>query len=352
MSDDKWDDWRPHLAMIISNTSANPEINRRSISNLGDTLGARGDIYAAHFCYVLSQVDFGAYGSNNVKLVLIGANHHKPYSEFISSEAILLTEIYEYARKLSEPFTLVELQTFKFNMAVKMVDYGLVEKALLYIEQVAINIVSEPEKYKQSFINDVYVLGDRLKFHDPVCKDSDDDAANLPWLKNLAEIVGKCEKGEILEENNFSINNSHAAESNLETTDAHLQQTKWNVSQAEYSTENISSMMGNLDINSHASWQPKPVASSALSGPYNPSSEREVQYTNETASEAQSHYPSYQQDYWTQQQQQQQSFDQQDYLSPDYTQSEWQKSTKVQYTSEQQDTNHSEHQNKWTYEVS
>lgn len=192
-ADPRWDDWRPHLAMIISNTSANPEINRRSITTLGDTLFAKGDIHAAHLCYILAQIDFGAYGANGVKLVLIGANQNKPYSEFLTMEAIMLTEIYEYARNLSDPcFTLVDLQTFKFDLIVKMVDCGLIEKALLYIEQIATNIANDPSKYKKSFIESVYVLGDRIKYHDPIYKDAiDEDAMNLTWLNKLAEIVGK-----------------------------------------------------------------------------------------------------------------------------------------------------------------
>lgn len=192
VADPRWDDWRPHLAMIISNTSSNPEVNRRSITTLGDTLFARGDIHAAHFCYILAQIDFGVYGTNGVKLVLIGANHNKSYSEFFTMEAVMLTEIYEYARNLSDPcFTLVDLQTFKFDLTVKMVDCGLIEKALLYIEQIATNIANDPSKYKKSFIESVYVLGDRIKYHDPVYKDVIEDAANVTWLNKLTEIVGK-----------------------------------------------------------------------------------------------------------------------------------------------------------------
>lgn len=178
--------------MIISNTSANPEINRRSITTLGDTLFTKGDIHAAHLCYILAQIDFGAYGANGVKLVLIGANQNKPYSEFLTMEAIMLTEIYEYARNLSDPcFTLVDLQTFKFDLIVKMVDCGLIEKALLYMEQIATNIANDPSKYKKSFIESVYVLGDRIKYHDPIYKDAIEDAMNLTWLNKLAEIIGK-----------------------------------------------------------------------------------------------------------------------------------------------------------------
>lgn len=186
--------------MIISNTSSNPENDRRSISTLGDTLLQRGDICAAHFCYVLCQVDFGAYGViNPSKLVLIGANHHRAYSDFLSMDALMLTEIYEYARNLSEPdFVLVELQTFKFELALKMLDYGLVEKTLLYIEQISLHLINHPAKFKPAFVKNVYELGDRLKYHDPVFKDSNEDVASLKWLGDLAQVVQRCETGEIM----------------------------------------------------------------------------------------------------------------------------------------------------------
>lgn len=180
--------------MIISNTSSNPEINRRSITTLGDTLFARGDIHAAHFCYILAQIEFGSYGTNGVKLVLIGANQNKPYAEFLTTEAVMLTEIYEYARNLSDPsFTLVHLQTFKFDLTLKLVDCGLIEKALLYIEQIATNIANDSSKYKKTFIKAVYELGDRLKYHDPVYKHALEDVSNvnLVWLEKLEEIIGK-----------------------------------------------------------------------------------------------------------------------------------------------------------------
>ena len=80
-----------------------------------------------------------------------------------------------------------------------MVDHGLIEKALLYIEQIAINITNEPSKYKKSFIDAVYNIGDRIRYHDPVYKESVDEATTLTWFNNLAEIVGKFQSGEINE---------------------------------------------------------------------------------------------------------------------------------------------------------
>lgn len=39
VADDRWGDWRPHLAMILSNTSSRPEVDHKAIMTLGDTLG-------------------------------------------------------------------------------------------------------------------------------------------------------------------------------------------------------------------------------------------------------------------------------------------------------------------------
>ncbi|XP_076386617.1 endoplasmic reticulum export factor secretory 16 isoform X3 [Megachile rotundata] len=339
ISDPRWDDWRPHLAMIISNTSANPEINRRSITTLGDTLSARGDIHAAHFCYILAQVDFGAYEASNVKLVLIGANHHKPYNSFLSTEAVMLTEIYEYARNLSEPgFTLVDLQTFKFDLAVKMVDHGLIEKALLYIEQIAINIANEPSKYKKSFIDAVYNLGDRIRYHDPVYKDSIDEATTLVWFNNLAEIVGKFHSGEMIENEDYG-SQTKLAKYNENSV---MQETKQkpNIVQSEY-REGPISMMEVASSNVQSDWQPLSLPSN-ISDAYDQS----MQYTtnNEESSQYQQ---SQQQDYWNQD-----SYYQNNYGRNDSTVTNWQQqSTHTSYPTEQGDVDNSQPQEKWNYET-
>lgn len=37
--DDKWGDWRPHLAMVLSNLTHALDLDTRTISTMGDTLG-------------------------------------------------------------------------------------------------------------------------------------------------------------------------------------------------------------------------------------------------------------------------------------------------------------------------
>lgn len=61
VQDERWGDWRPHLSMVLSNTSQKPELDRKSITTLGDSLFNRGDLYAAHFCYLMAQLGFGRY---------------------------------------------------------------------------------------------------------------------------------------------------------------------------------------------------------------------------------------------------------------------------------------------------
>jgi len=46
--------------MILSNSSSKSELDKKSILTLGDTLSARGFLFASHFCYIVAQIDFGA----------------------------------------------------------------------------------------------------------------------------------------------------------------------------------------------------------------------------------------------------------------------------------------------------
>lgn len=122
--DEKWGDWRPHLAMLMSNSSAKPELIKKSITTLGDSLYNRGDLYAAHFCYLLSDVTFGRFAdvkvdggatvtaNTVVRLILLGSSHmQRTFKEFSTNESIMMTEIYEYARSLNEErYAITELQ--------------------------------------------------------------------------------------------------------------------------------------------------------------------------------------------------------------------------------------------------
>ncbi|KAJ8938476.1 hypothetical protein NQ318_004116 [Aromia moschata] len=168
VSDEKWGDWRPHLAMILSNSSHRPELNCKAIKTLGDTLKGRGSLYAAQFCYLMAEVGFGRHDDPNTRLTLLGADHSRPFPLFASNEAIHMTEIYEYACGLNEAaFIIPEFQIYKYLLATRLADRGLLEKSLHYLEKVSSYVVSNPTAVQPHFVDKVCTLADRLKFCDP-----------------------------------------------------------------------------------------------------------------------------------------------------------------------------------------
>ena len=101
-ADSSWGDWRPHLAMILSNSKSTKEgLDIRSIKTLGDKLHEKGFLYAGQFCYLMAKLAFESYENKNSRLVLIGGDRALPFQAFATNEAIQATEVYEYAQKLS-----------------------------------------------------------------------------------------------------------------------------------------------------------------------------------------------------------------------------------------------------------
>lgn len=202
--------------MIVSNPSqANVELDRKAIITMGDTLHNRGDLFAAQFCYLMAKVEFSKFSdvkpdasiilsssAHASRLILLGASCYKAsFREFASDEAIIMTEIYEYACTLANShFSIVEFQPYKFLLGTRMLDYGLHLKALLYMEQVALHIQKSPNYYERSFIERVYEMGDKLKYYDPVLEKNadslnDEDGAvqnngQPQWQQDLMNLLG------------------------------------------------------------------------------------------------------------------------------------------------------------------
>uniref|UniRef100_A0A8D2L764 Protein transport protein sec16 n=1 Tax=Varanus komodoensis TaxID=61221 RepID=A0A8D2L764_VARKO len=72
--DEKWGDWKPHLAVILSNQVGDPGLNSKAIVTMGDTLAAKELIEAAHVCYLMADVPFGHYGVKADRMVLLGSS--------------------------------------------------------------------------------------------------------------------------------------------------------------------------------------------------------------------------------------------------------------------------------------
>ncbi|GAB6023180.1 hypothetical protein CHUAL_008005 [Chamberlinius hualienensis] len=201
VADEKWGDWRPHLAVILSNTTQRPELDRKSVVTLGDTLAAKGCLHAAHFCYLMAQLEFGNYAKKSSKLVLIGSNHSLPFSQFATEEAIQCTEIYEYVQSLANPeFVLPHIQFYKFLYATRLVDSGCPQKALHYCEIVASSIRKWPHLFDTELARQVYELAYRLKYYDPHYLQEEGEVADIgdpTWLKELLNVIQSYNSGVI-----------------------------------------------------------------------------------------------------------------------------------------------------------
>ncbi|XP_054719971.1 protein transport protein Sec16A-like [Uloborus diversus] len=193
VADKKWGDWRPHLAMILSNPSSHPDVDSRSITTLGDTLASRGCLPAAHFCYIMAQVEFGTFEQKSSKLVLLSSDHRLPFEEFATNEAIQFTEIYEYAQSLANPgYMLSHLQMYKFLYALRLIEHGLLEEGLHYLEVISENFHAHPSLFPLDFITEVLKLGTQLKYHDPYFMRGQgelEDQEDPEWLRNLTVLV-------------------------------------------------------------------------------------------------------------------------------------------------------------------
>ncbi|XP_035685316.1 protein transport protein Sec16A-like [Branchiostoma floridae] len=154
-ADERWGDWRPHLAMVLSNHTQRPEVDRKSIITLGDTLGSRGLLHAAHFCYLMAQANFGHYSKKASKMVLLGSSHSLPFMEFASNEAIQMTEVYEYAMTLGNAahYILPSFQEYKFLYATRLAECGMTAQALTYCECIVSAVEKAPTSFSSTLIS-------------------------------------------------------------------------------------------------------------------------------------------------------------------------------------------------------
>ncbi|XP_021349044.1 uncharacterized protein LOC110447583 isoform X3 [Mizuhopecten yessoensis] len=197
IANERWGDWRPHLAMILSNQGSKPDLDKKSIMSMGDTLASKGFLYASHFCYIMGQASFGSYFKKTAKLVLIGINQSLPLEEFTTNEAIQCTEIYEYAMSLGNPsFFLSNFQVFKFLYACRLAENGFPQEALQYFEVISRYIQRAPTFFQPTLVKLVYNLADRLKHFDPQRMHTADDQ-DQAWLLQLQKISQGFQDGSI-----------------------------------------------------------------------------------------------------------------------------------------------------------
>ncbi|KAI1904768.1 hypothetical protein AGOR_G00009090 [Albula goreensis] len=198
--DEKWGDWRPHLAMVLSNLTHTLDLDTRTITTMGDTLASKGLTDAAHFCYMMAQVGLGVYTKKNTKMVLIGANHSLPFFKFASNEAIQRTEAYEYAQSLgSQPCSLPNFQVFKFIYACRLAEAGLSAQAFHYCEVISRALLCLPSYHSPVFIGQLIQMAAKLRFFDPQLKEKPEQELFIEpdWLMHLRQLDGQIKEGVI-----------------------------------------------------------------------------------------------------------------------------------------------------------
>lgn len=196
VSDEKWGDWRPHLAMILANESRDrPDLDAKSICVLGDTLAAKGCLHASHICYLTAKIHPGQYGQPNSKYVLLGSSHYRSFEGFANNLAIQCTEVYEYAKSLAgidqELSALtIRLLPYKFLYATRLYTAGMLEEAFQYCEILAKTIVQYQGYFCYAIIVGVHKLANQLKFH--TCEKGlyyNRDDGDPDWLVKLSQLV-------------------------------------------------------------------------------------------------------------------------------------------------------------------
>uniref|UniRef100_A0A8D3DBP0 Protein transport protein sec16 n=1 Tax=Scophthalmus maximus TaxID=52904 RepID=A0A8D3DBP0_SCOMX len=198
--EEKWGDWRPHLAMVLSNLTHTLDLDTRTITTMGDTLASKGLIDAAHFCYMMAQVGLGVFTKKSTKMVLIGSNHSFPFYQFATNEAIQRTEAYEYAQSLgSQPCSLPNFQVFKLIYACRLAEAGLSAQAFHYCEVISRTVLTQPSFYSPVFIRQVIQMSEKLRFFDPQLKEKpEQELFNEPeWLIHLRQLDGQIRTGVI-----------------------------------------------------------------------------------------------------------------------------------------------------------
>ncbi|XP_073332403.1 protein transport protein Sec16B [Pagrus major] len=184
---EKWGDWRPHLAVMLSNDTGDPVVQQRAIVTMGDTLASKGLLHAAHVCYLTASAPFGVFTQKADRLVLLGSSHRQSFEYFATNPAIQCTELYEYCQTLGgKGFSIPSFQVYKFLYASRLLDCGLASQAFHYCEVVGQAILRHREPF---FVltGEVIKLSDRLRHTEGQFSEGGLSGAGQEpdWLKHL-----------------------------------------------------------------------------------------------------------------------------------------------------------------------
>ncbi|XP_051129413.1 protein transport protein SEC16B homolog [Andrographis paniculata] len=157
------DDWAENLAVITANRTKDDEL---VLMHLGDCLWReRGDIIAAHICYLIAEASFESY-SDTARMCLLGVDHFKFPRTYASPEAIQRTEIYEYSKTLgNSQFVLLPFQPYKLVYAHMLAEVGKISDAMKYCQVVLKSLKTARTPETEALRQLASSLEERIKSH-------------------------------------------------------------------------------------------------------------------------------------------------------------------------------------------
>uniref|UniRef100_A0A915L7G2 Protein transport protein sec16 n=1 Tax=Romanomermis culicivorax TaxID=13658 RepID=A0A915L7G2_ROMCU len=243
LSDDKWSDWRPHLAMILSNLSlfngmpTDEAALRReldSVLRLGHTLMDDGRTYAAQFCYLCCHMlqrwnvfstppeENTTTESSRRLIVLLGAHNETRCKELFTIDRYQMTEIYEYAIGLAH-FSIEGRQSFlhtlqrqKLHYVQMILEMGNGESAYKYLSAIGRAVLQNPDNYDLNTTNIVHFLASKLHVFD---FNTNYDQINLlpQWIVDLRNAIAGSHKNEKSETQTELVKNAPEASNEVQS---------------------------------------------------------------------------------------------------------------------------------------
>lgn len=142
--------WRETLTLILSNRSPG---DVQALNSLGNLLSEYGRAEAAHICFIFarSAAVFGGLDDPSAQFVLVGADHRTQSQQFFKeTEALLLSEVYEYGLSLTGTPSLANgvphLAVYKLQHAMTLAEHGYRDKALQYCDHILKDMSSQTRR--------------------------------------------------------------------------------------------------------------------------------------------------------------------------------------------------------------
>ncbi|CAN6910008.1 hypothetical protein HID58_076386 [Brassica napus] len=157
------DNWEENLGVITANRTTDDEL---VITHLGDCMWKeRGEIIAAHICYLIADKNFDQY-SDSARLCLVGGDHWKYPRTYASPEAIQRTELYEYSKTLgNSQFILLPFQPYKVIYAHMLAEVGKLSAAQKYCQAVLKCLKTGRSPEADTWKQCVSSLEERIRIH-------------------------------------------------------------------------------------------------------------------------------------------------------------------------------------------